>query len=113
MSRTLKALSALLTYPTAELHDAASEIGAALAGDTHLPARLRADLQKLVDELAGGRLQFCRRIAQQRRQGFECPAHYSTSIGVLARFGVPNRLVGVSPPEQPLPKVKPQEPRRS
>jgi len=56
MSRTLKALSALLTYPTAELHDAASEIGAALAGDTHLPARLRADLQKLVDELAGGDL---------------------------------------------------------
>jgi nitrate reductase delta subunit len=52
MSRTLKALSALLTYPTAELQQAAGEIGAALDGDTHLPARLRADLQKLVGELA-------------------------------------------------------------
>ena len=31
MSRTLKALSALLTYPTAELQEAAAEIGMALS----------------------------------------------------------------------------------
>ncbi len=56
MSQTLKALSALLTYPTADLQQAAGEIGTALAGDTHVPARIRADLQKLVDELASGDL---------------------------------------------------------
>jgi nitrate reductase delta subunit len=56
MSHTLKALSALLTYPTAELQQAASEIGAALDCDSHLPARIRADLQKLTGELAAGDL---------------------------------------------------------
>jgi nitrate reductase delta subunit len=56
MSRTLKALSALLTYPTAELQQAAGEIGTALDGDTHLPARIRADLRKLTEELASGDL---------------------------------------------------------
>ena len=56
MSRTLKALSALLTYPTPELQQAAGEIGAALAGDSLIPVRLRTELQKLVDELAGGDL---------------------------------------------------------
>ena len=33
MSRTLKALSALLTYPTTELQGGAAEIGLALAED--------------------------------------------------------------------------------
>jgi len=56
MSRTLKALSALLTYPTAELQQSAGEIGAALADDSLIPARLRSELQKLVDELATGDL---------------------------------------------------------
>jgi len=56
MSRTLKALSALLTYPTAELQGAAGEIGAALESDKLVPARIRADLRKLVDELAAGDL---------------------------------------------------------
>jgi nitrate reductase molybdenum cofactor assembly chaperone NarJ/NarW len=56
MSKTLKALSALLTYPTAELQRAAGEIGAAIEADRHIPARLRADLQKLVEELAVGDL---------------------------------------------------------
>ena len=37
MSRTLKALSALLTYPTAELQDAAPEIGLVLAEDKLMP----------------------------------------------------------------------------
>lgn len=58
MSKTLKALSALLTYPTAELQQAAGEIGAALDGDAHLPARIRADLNKLTDELATGDLYY-------------------------------------------------------
>jgi nitrate reductase delta subunit len=56
MSRTLKALSALLTYPTAELQRAAGEIGLALAGDNLICARLRSELQKLVDEHATGDL---------------------------------------------------------
>jgi len=56
MSRTLKALSALLTYPTADLQQAAGEIGAALAVDKLIPRHIGADLQKLVDELAGGDL---------------------------------------------------------
>lgn len=56
MSRTLKALSVLLTYPTAELQKAAGEIGAALAADTLLPRRIGADLQKLVGEFASGDL---------------------------------------------------------
>lgn len=56
MSKTFKALSALLSYPTAELQQAAGEIGAALAGDKLIPHRIGADLKKLVDELAGGDL---------------------------------------------------------
>ena len=56
MSRMLKALSALLTYPTAELQQAAGEIGAAVEADRLIPARLRADLQKLVEEFASGDL---------------------------------------------------------
>lgn len=56
MSRTLKALSALLTYPTVELQQAAGEIGVALDGDKLMPARMRAELRKLADELATGDL---------------------------------------------------------
>lgn len=56
MSRSLKALSALLTYPTAELQQAAGDVGAALENDAHLPSRIRADLQKLTAELANGDL---------------------------------------------------------
>jgi nitrate reductase molybdenum cofactor assembly chaperone NarJ/NarW len=56
MSRTLKALSALLTYPTAELQQAAVEIRAALDADTLVPPRIRADLQKLTDDIAAGDL---------------------------------------------------------
>lgn len=56
MSRTLKALSALLTYPTAELQQAAGEISEVLDGDTLIPARIRTDLLILVTELATGDL---------------------------------------------------------
>jgi len=52
MSRTLKALSALLTYPTAELQEAALEIGLALAGDRHVPRDVWKPLSKLTSELA-------------------------------------------------------------
>ena len=56
MSRTLKALSALLTYPTAELQDAAAEIGLALAEDKLLPGGVWRQLSKLATELATGDL---------------------------------------------------------
>lgn len=49
---TLKALSALLTYPTADLQAAAAEIGAALAAEGLLPEDRRAALQPLLAELA-------------------------------------------------------------
>ena len=82
--------------------------------------QLVADAQR--DQLSGGDrfadfasrlLQFGRRIGQQCRERLEGLDHHTTSIGVLARLGVPNRLVSVVPPEQPLPNEKPQEPRRS
>jgi nitrate reductase molybdenum cofactor assembly chaperone NarJ/NarW len=56
MSRTLKALSALLTYPSAELQKAAAEIGGVVRADNLIPARVRGDLQKLIDELGTGDL---------------------------------------------------------
>ncbi len=56
MSRTLKALSALLTYPTAELQDAAPEIGLVLAEDKLMPAGVWRQLSKLTTELATGDL---------------------------------------------------------
>ena len=56
MSRTLKALSVLLTYPTTELQEAASEIGLVLAQDRHLPAGVWRQLSALTTELATGDL---------------------------------------------------------
>lgn len=56
MSRTLKALSALLTYPTAELVQAAGEISEALDKDTRLPASVRDQLHRLINEMATGDL---------------------------------------------------------
>jgi nitrate reductase delta subunit len=53
MNRTLKALSALLTYPTAELQQAAGEIGAALEADRLLSAPVRTQLRALVQEFSG------------------------------------------------------------
>lgn len=52
MARTFKALSALLTYPTAELQQAAEEIRGAIATEALVPARERAALDQLIDELA-------------------------------------------------------------
>jgi len=56
MSRTLKALSALLTYPGAELQLAAGEISEVLDADSLIPARIRDQLHKLLTELATGDL---------------------------------------------------------
>ena len=52
MSRTLKALSALLTYPTTELQEAAPDIGVVLAGDSLMPGAVWRQLSKLTTELA-------------------------------------------------------------
>ena len=56
MNRTLKALSALLSYPTEELRDAAGEIGLVLARDKHLPSDVWPQLSKLITEIATGDL---------------------------------------------------------
>ncbi|MGE0565950.1 MAG: nitrate reductase molybdenum cofactor assembly chaperone [Pseudolabrys sp.] len=56
MSRTLKALSALLTYPTPELKQATGEISAALEKETAIPFSVRDQLHKLLMELATGDL---------------------------------------------------------
>lgn len=56
MRQALKALSALLTYPTAELQQAADDIGAVLAAETAIPRRTRAALAALVAELGSGDL---------------------------------------------------------
>src|SRR5215467_5033125 len=64
-------------------------------------------------DLASSHLQFGGGVSQQRGKRLQGLVHYTTSIGVFARFGVPNRLVSLTPPEQPLPNEKPQEPRKS
>lgn len=51
--RTLKALSALLTYPTAELQAAAAEIKAVLATEAVLPRTHVARVADLIDDIAG------------------------------------------------------------
>jgi nitrate reductase delta subunit len=56
MNHTFKALSALLTYPTEGLRDAAGEIGLVLAQERHLPASVWPQLSKLTTELATGDL---------------------------------------------------------
>jgi nitrate reductase molybdenum cofactor assembly chaperone NarJ/NarW len=54
MSRTFKVLSALLTYPTAELQAATGELRAALDADAIVPPALRNRLDTLLEELASG-----------------------------------------------------------
>lgn len=56
MNRTFKALSALLTYPTAELQRAAGEISKVLDADTLIPSRVRDQLRALLHEIATGDL---------------------------------------------------------
>jgi len=56
MNLTLKALSALLTYPTADIQKIAPVLGSVLQSDRMIPARIRSDLGKLVAEIADGDL---------------------------------------------------------
>jgi hypothetical protein len=56
MDRTLKALSLILSYPTAELQEAMPEIGAILAADPRLTPATRAALQRLTSNLGQGDL---------------------------------------------------------
>jgi nitrate reductase molybdenum cofactor assembly chaperone NarJ/NarW len=56
MLRSLKALSALLTYPTAELQQAAGEIGEAIEKDTAIPLSVRNQLHRLLTEITTGDL---------------------------------------------------------
>jgi len=56
MDRTLKALSLLLSYPSAELQDAMPEIGAVLGTDPRIAPDTRAALQVLTDDLGHGDL---------------------------------------------------------
>ena len=56
MTKTLKALSALLTYPTAELQQAVGEIGEASMPGKLIPARVRNQLHTLLTEIATGDL---------------------------------------------------------
>jgi nitrate reductase delta subunit len=52
MVKALKALSALLTYPTAELQQACGEISEAIETETAIPLDVRKRLHKLLTELA-------------------------------------------------------------
>ncbi len=56
MTRSFKALSALLTYPSAELQQAIPELTVAIDAEALLPAALRRQLACLLDEIAGGDL---------------------------------------------------------
>jgi len=56
MLKSLKALSALLTYPTNELQQACGEISEAIERETTIPSSQRAQLHKLLSELASGDL---------------------------------------------------------
>ncbi|MFN3483713.1 nitrate reductase molybdenum cofactor assembly chaperone [Rhabdaerophilum calidifontis] len=54
--KTLKVLSALLTYPTAEMQAAAGELAAALDAEGLLPNGERAALRALIDDIAAADL---------------------------------------------------------
>ena len=54
--KTLRALAALLTYPTQPMIDALDEIGQAIDREALVPASEREALARLVDELRGGDL---------------------------------------------------------
>ena len=56
MRRTLKVLSALLSYPTAELQAAVPEMRAALDREARLPSRNRDRLDRILEEIASGDL---------------------------------------------------------
>ena len=54
MDRTLKAISLLLSYPTAELQAGMPEIGAIVLADLRLTPQLRTNLQPLLERLGQG-----------------------------------------------------------
>jgi len=54
MRKSLKALAALLTYPTADMQQAAAEIGRAIGTEQAVPPRIRDRLAPLIAELATG-----------------------------------------------------------
>ena len=56
MSKVFKALSALLTYPTAELQQAAGEISEVIDRQTTIPGRVRDQMHNLLSDLATGDL---------------------------------------------------------
>ena len=56
MAKTLKALSALLTYPTAELQLATGEISEVIDTANAIPGRVRTQLHTLLMELSSGDL---------------------------------------------------------
>jgi nitrate reductase delta subunit len=56
MRRTLKVLSALLSYPTAELQAAIPQMRAALDGEARLPQHNRDRLERLLQEISKGDL---------------------------------------------------------
>ena len=56
MAKTFKALSALLSYPTAELQQATAELAAALDADGLVTGHGRTGLQRLIDDIAAGDL---------------------------------------------------------
>ncbi|MGE5510437.1 MAG: nitrate reductase molybdenum cofactor assembly chaperone [Bacteroidota bacterium] len=56
MKRTLKVLSALLSYPTAELQAAVPELRAALDAEGRLPQKNRDRLDRILEEIATGDL---------------------------------------------------------
>ena len=56
MNKTLKALSALMTYPATELQQACGEISEVIEKETALPFGVREQLHRLLTELATGDL---------------------------------------------------------
>lgn len=54
MTRTFKALSALLSYPTGQLQVAVPELAAAIDDEALLPSSVRRQLRTLLDEMASG-----------------------------------------------------------
>ncbi|MEX2166548.1 MAG: nitrate reductase molybdenum cofactor assembly chaperone [Methyloceanibacter sp.] len=56
MTKTFKALSALLNYPDGELQNAAPEMSSMIEEETLVPADLRRELDTLIEEIATGDL---------------------------------------------------------
>lgn len=54
MNLTLKSLSALLTYPTADIQKVSAVIGNVIAADKLVPANVQAGLRRLIEEIAAG-----------------------------------------------------------